>query len=95
MSKPMTQSERLTRIEVLLESAVSQRTEDRDAMRKTIDEMAADLRQIKSDLMVDKAELAALKNKGFGLLLGGGEPRRGDGVDLAEVGVERVQRVVG
>jgi endonuclease III len=70
--KPMTQSDRLTRIEVLLEAAVSQRVEDRDAMRKTIEEMASDVRQIKADLAADKAELAALKNKGFGLLLGAG-----------------------
>jgi hypothetical protein len=35
MTKPVTQGERLTRIEVLLEQAVSQRHEDRDAMRKT------------------------------------------------------------
>ena len=68
----MTQSDRLTRIEVLLEAAVSQRNEDRDAMRKTIEDMASDVRQIKADLAADKAELAALKNKGFGLLLGAG-----------------------
>lgn len=70
--KAMTQSDRLTRIEVLLEAAVSQRVDDRDAMRKTIDEMAADLKAIKADLAADKAELAALKNRGFGLLLGAG-----------------------
>jgi predicted nucleic acid-binding Zn-ribbon protein len=72
MTKPVTQGERLTRIEVLLEQAVSQRHEDRDAMRKTIDEMASDIRQIKTDLAADKAEMAALKNKGVGLLIGAG-----------------------
>lgn len=34
MTKPVTQGERLTRIEVLLEQAVGQRHEDREAMRK-------------------------------------------------------------
>ena len=68
----MTQSDRLTRIEVLLEAAVSQRHEDREAMRKTIDEMASDIKQIKDDLAKDKAELATLKDKGAGILLGVG-----------------------
>ena len=68
----ITQAERLTRIEVLLEQAVSQRSEDREAMRKTIDEMASDIKAIKTDLAADKAEMAALKNKGVGLLIGAG-----------------------
>lgn len=69
---PNTQAERLTRIEVLLEQAVSQRNEDRDAMRKTIDDMAADIREIKADLAKDKADLATLKDKGAGILIGVG-----------------------
>lgn len=79
MNKPATQAERLTRIETLLESAVLQRAEDlkqaelqRLAMKQTIDEMAADIKQIKSDVSADKADLAALKNKGVGLLVGAG-----------------------
>lgn len=67
-----TEAERLTRIEVLLEAAVVQRNEDREAMKATIDEMASDIKQIKADLAADKAEMAALKNKGVGLLIGAG-----------------------
>ena len=66
----MTQAERLTRIEVLLEAAVSQRVEDRDAMRAVIQDMATDIKQIKSDVSEDKADLQALKNKGAGILVG-------------------------
>jgi uncharacterized protein involved in exopolysaccharide biosynthesis len=66
----MTQAERLTRIEVLLEAAVSQRVEDRDAMRAVIQDMATDIKQIKSDVSADKADLQALKNKGAGILVG-------------------------
>lgn len=74
---PTTQAERLTRIETLLEQAVTQRAEDRAAMRETIAEMAADIKaikadmaEVKTDVSEDKADLAALKNKGAGLLIG-------------------------
>lgn len=72
MTKPATQAERLTRIEVLLEQAVTQRNEDRTAMRETIDQMAKDITQIKADLAADKAALATLKDKGAGILIGVG-----------------------
>lgn len=67
-----TEAERLTRIETLLEGYLAQRTEDRNAMRDAIDTIASDVREIKADLAADKAELAALKNKGIGLLIGAG-----------------------
>lgn len=70
MTKPNTQAERLTRIETLLEQAVTQRAEDRAAMKETIDEMARDIKQIKADIAEDKAELAALKKSGFAFLAG-------------------------
>lgn len=77
MTKPATQAERLTRIETLLEQAVTQRNEDRAAMRETIDEMARDIKAIKTDVesvkadvRADKADLAALKNKGWGIIAG-------------------------
>ena len=77
MTRPATQAERLTRIETLLEQAVTQRAEDRKAMRETIDDMARDIKAIKSDVeavkadvSADKADLAALKNKGFGIIAG-------------------------
>ena len=72
MNKPATQAERLTRIEVLLEQAVTQRNEDRNAMKETIDQMAKDITEIKADLAADKAALATLKDKGAGILIGVG-----------------------
>jgi hypothetical protein len=79
MTRASTTPERLARIETLLETAVvqraedlSQRDKDREAMRNTIEDMAADIKSIKSDLAADKAELASLKNKGVGLLVGAG-----------------------
>jgi DNA-binding protein H-NS len=70
VAEKMTQVERLTRIETLLEQAVLQRNEDRDAMRKTIETMAADIKQIKDDVAADKAELATLKRSGGAFLAG-------------------------
>lgn len=72
-----TEAERLTRIEVLLEQAVVQRTEERERhaqerelMKETIEGIAADLKTIRAELADDKADLAALKNKGTGLRIG-------------------------
>ncbi len=70
--RTFTQSERLTRIEVLLEAAVTQRHEDREAMKQTIEDMAKDVRQIKIDLEAVKTEQATLKSKGLGFLAGAG-----------------------
>jgi len=53
----MTQGERLARIETLLES---------------LPEMKEDVKAIRADLDADKADLAALKNKGVGILIGVG-----------------------
>lgn len=69
MNKP-TQAERLTRIEVLLEAAVQTRESDRQAMHDKIEEMAADIKQIKENVRKNEEEMAALKNKGTGLLVG-------------------------
>ena len=71
-NRPSTQAERLTRIETLLEAMFNTRNEDREVMKKSIDEMAADIKAIKSDLQDDKAELATLKDKGAGILIGVG-----------------------
>lgn len=70
MTKPGTQGERLTRIEVLLESAVLSREEDRKAMHEKIEEMANDIKAIKENVRKNEEEMAALKNKGTGLLIG-------------------------
>ena len=42
------------------------------AIIKKLDEMGEDLKAIRNDLDADKAELAALKNKGAGILIGVG-----------------------
>jgi hypothetical protein len=72
MTRPLTQAERLTRIETLLGQALLQRQEDRESMREKIDAMAKDIKDIKTDLEKDKAELATLKDKGSGILIGVG-----------------------
>lgn len=56
-----TQAERLMRIETLLETQAEKQAE-----------MAADIKAIRKDLDDDKAALAALKNRGTGLLIGVG-----------------------
>lgn len=90
MTKPATQGERLTRIETLLEADLALRAEERAAMRDKIDEMAADIKAIRAEVEADKADLAALKNKGAGILYftgvecGVGEPNSAD--DLLDLG---------
>ena len=56
----MTQGERLARIEALLEESVAKR----------LDEMGRDIKAIREDLDKDKADLAALKNRGWGVIAG-------------------------
>lgn len=80
-----TNGERLTRIEVLLEAAVSQRAEDRSAMQKTIEEMASDIKAIRKDLDAHKAELESFKNKGSGILIGVGLAAGGIGAGIVKL----------
>lgn len=54
--------ERLARIETLLEEGVI----------KEIGKLSEDVKAIRADLDKDKADLAALKNKGAGILIGVG-----------------------
>ena len=54
--------ERLARIEAILEENLVRR----------LDEMGRDLKAIRKDLDDDKADLASLKNRGIGLLVGVG-----------------------
>jgi hypothetical protein len=56
-----TQGERLARIETLLAGQAEKQSE-----------MAVDIKAIRQDLDADKADLAAIKNKGAGLLIGVG-----------------------
>jgi len=61
-TKPATQAERLTRIETLLETLVQTK----------LNEMADDIKAIRTEVEADKADLAALKNRGAGILIGVG-----------------------
>jgi len=70
----MTQGERLARIETLLE-----------AQAANYAEMAADIKAIRKDLDEDKAELATLKNKGTGILIGVALAAGGAGAALAKL----------
>lgn len=72
MTSKMTQAERLTRIETLLEADLQMRAEERQSMREKIEEMSTDIKAIRTEVEADKAELAALKNKGIGILVGVG-----------------------
>jgi predicted nucleic acid-binding Zn-ribbon protein len=65
----MTQGERLMRIETLLES---------------LPEIKEDIKAIRKELDEDKADLAALKNKGTGLLIGVGLVGGGIGAALTK-----------
>ena len=84
MTRAVTTPERLTRIETLLEQAVVQRAEDRAAMKETLDGIAADVKALRAEFEADKADLAALRNKGSGLLIGVGLAGGAVGAGLAE-----------
>lgn len=84
MTRASTTPERLTRIETLLEQAVVQRAEERAAMKETIDGIAADVKALRADFEADKADLAALRNKGTGLLVGVGLAGGAVGAGLTE-----------
>lgn len=95
----MTQAERLTRIETLLEGMAENRADERqsahaerEAMVKKIEEMADDVKAIRKDVEADKAELAALKNKGAGILIGVGLFGGGIGAAFA-AGISKLTEV--
>lgn len=67
-----TQGERLARIETLLETANAASEASRQQTASDIAEIKADLKALRKEFEADKAELAALKNKGMGLLIGVG-----------------------
>lgn len=74
--KPITQAERLTRIETILESAFGE--------GGSMSEMKADVKAIRSDLDSDVADLARLKHRGAGILVGVGLACSGFGALLNE-----------
>ena len=67
-----TQGERLARIETLLE---------------TLPEMRNDIKAIRKDLDEDKADLAKLKNRGSGLLIGVGLVGGGVGAGIMKAAI--------
>jgi len=79
-----TEAERLTRIEVLLETMAEAQDERRQAMHDKITEMAGDIKAIKTEMEAVKAEHAALKNKGAGILIGVGLAGGAVGAGIAE-----------
>jgi len=56
----MTQGERLARIEAILEESIA----------RELSGLRGELKAIRDDLEKDKAELATLKNRGVGILIG-------------------------
>ena len=68
----MTQGERLARIETLIEAANAASEQSRLQTAADIAEIKADLKALRKEFEADKAELAAIKNKGAGLLVGVG-----------------------
>jgi len=80
----MTQGERLMHIETLLhERAIANDLRDK-TMNEAIGEIKENLNVIKKELADDKAELAALKNKGTGILIGVALAAGGVGAGLSQ-----------
>jgi hypothetical protein len=78
----MTQGERLMRIETLLQAKAKADDIHDKAMLKAIEDVRSDVKAIRKELDDDKADLAALKNKGSGLLIGVGLVGGGVGAGL-------------
>lgn len=78
MTKYATQAERLIRIETLLETKL-------DAIVARLDKIEAHQTKQDSDAAIDRADLAALKNKGAGLLIGVGLAGGALGAGFAEL----------
>lgn len=72
------------RIETLLQAKAEADDVHDKAMLKAVDEIKVDLKAIRNDLDADKAELAALKNKGSGLLIGVGLVGGGVGAGITK-----------
>ena len=77
MTRPATQAERLIRIETLLETKL-------DAIAARLDKIEQHQAKQDDDAATDRADLAALKNKGAGLLIGVGLAGGAIGAGVAE-----------
>lgn len=72
MGMKMTQGERLARIETLLIARDEADKKEAEVMTGVLNEMRDDIKAIRGELDADKADLAALKNKGAGIMIGVG-----------------------
>ena len=70
MTKPTTTGERLMQIETLLQAKAKADDIRDSAIIEAISDVRADVKAIRKDLDDDKAELAGLKNRGTGILVG-------------------------
>lgn len=68
----LSEKERLARIEALLEAAVIQRAEDREAMAEDISDIKKDISAIREDLDLETKTNEKLRNRGIGVLVGVG-----------------------
>ena len=84
----MTQGERLMRIETLLQAKAEADDAHDKAMLRAIDEIKGDVKAIRKELDADKADLAALKNRGSGLLIGVALAAGGVGAGLTKMLLE-------
>ena len=80
-----TQAERLMRIETLLETKLDALAEGQAAMNRRLDKIEAHQSKQDSDAAIDRADLAALKNKGTGLLIGVGLAGGAVGAGLSSI----------
>lgn len=67
-----TQAERTARIETLVEGIAHRMEEDRAAQRRESEALRKEVEALRKEVETDKADLAALKNRGVGLLIGVG-----------------------
>ena len=81
----MTQGERLARIETLLIARDEADKRESEALAGVLGEMRDDIKAIRGELDADKADLAALKNKGVGIMIGVGLFGSAIGAALASV----------
>ena len=80
----MTQAERLMQIETLLQAKATADDLRDKAMIDAIGEIKTDIKAIRKDIDDDKAELAALKNSGRGILIGVALAAGGVGAGLSQ-----------
>ena len=73
------------RIETLLQAKAEADDVHDKAMLKAIDEVRSDVKAIRKELDDDKADLAALKNKGSGLLIGVSLAAGGIGAGMTKI----------